>query len=282
MALKKGSKEAKEYMAKLRAARVSGSQTALSFDTKKKKPATKKPAIKKVVKQTGSSNLLYDKKRQALPVGKRLSANGNTYYEKRADHSDKGKLLGIGNVFDTSVIKEVDDLKKQYHKLAKKYHPDMGGTTIQFQQLQKDYESLLKKLLNGSKLNNEQVNNEIVIDKAIRDIIDTLIHYNDLIIEVIGKWLWISGNTYAIKDILKSSGLTFIKKANVPYWVYKGSESSGRGKMSLDDIKMKYGSTKVDLKPAKTISGFRLTTTEKARLKSAFSKLKTGLNKRPI
>lgn len=252
---KKGSQAAKDKMAKLR-------------------------SLKKT--QNGSSNTAIDKKKQALPVGKRKSAAGKTYYEYRANRTDKGKLLGLGSVFDTTVIKEVDDLKKQYHKLAKKYHPDMGGSTIQFQQLQKDYEDLLNKLLKGSSLNKEQIDNEIVIDKAIRDIIDLLINYESLIIEVIGKWLWISGDTYSIKDILKSSGLTFIKKGGIPYWVYKGSESSGRGKMTIEEIKAKYGSQKIDVKPTKKISGFRLTSTEKSKIKTALSKLKTGLNKRPI
>jgi hypothetical protein len=79
--LKKGSKEAKAFMAKIRAAKG-----------KKKVVGKKKEATKK---QTGSSVLKLDKKIQAKPVGKRKSASGKTYYESRANRSDKGKLLGI-------------------------------------------------------------------------------------------------------------------------------------------------------------------------------------------
>jgi|688.fasta_scaffold390017_1 hypothetical protein len=78
-------------------------------------PATKKPAVKKVaakkvttkkpaavkkattkkspLRQTGSSNTKFDKLVQAMKPGKRTSAAGNVYYERRADHSDKGKKL---------------------------------------------------------------------------------------------------------------------------------------------------------------------------------------------
>ena len=35
---------------------------------------------------------------------------------------------------------KLDDLKKQYHSLAKKYHPDKGGTKEQFQELQNNYD----------------------------------------------------------------------------------------------------------------------------------------------
>lgn len=55
--------------------------------TSKKKTATRKT-------QTGSSNIAYDKRKQALAPGKRKSASGRIYYEYRANRSDAGKLLG--------------------------------------------------------------------------------------------------------------------------------------------------------------------------------------------
>ena len=55
----------------------------------KKKAAPKKVAKKKLTKQD------YDKRYQAKKPGKRTSASGNTYYENRANRSDKGRLLGI-------------------------------------------------------------------------------------------------------------------------------------------------------------------------------------------
>ena len=74
-----------------------------------KKAATKKVAKKKVYKQTGGSNLLYDKRFQALKPGKRKTANphkyrgktikkSTTYTENRENRTDKGRLLGIGNI----------------------------------------------------------------------------------------------------------------------------------------------------------------------------------------
>jgi len=54
-----------------------------------KKSAPKKVAKKKLTKQD------YDKRYQAKKPGKRKSATGKTYYENRANRSDRGKLLGI-------------------------------------------------------------------------------------------------------------------------------------------------------------------------------------------
>ena len=292
MAFKKGSKEAKDYMSKVRASKVSGVKKKKAVLKKKaiakkkiapKKVVAKKTALakSKVVKQKGTSNKKYDKMRQALPPGIRISkATGKPYKEVRANRSDKGVLLGLGSIFDVKIIQDLDSLKKQYLKLAKKYHPDAGGTTIQFQELQNEYERLFKKLLNGSGLSEEAKENEVEIDKEIRNIIDALVNLENLNVELIGKWLWISGETYPVKDVLKSAGLLFIKKAGVSYWVYKGSESAGRGKMSMEEIKNKYGSSKIDLKKTKKISGVK--PINKTKLKSALLKLKKGLNKRMI
>lgn len=56
-------------------------------------------AVKK--KQTGTSNREIDKRIQAMPVGKRKAGPGaqrDSYYENRANRSDKGKLLGVGAI----------------------------------------------------------------------------------------------------------------------------------------------------------------------------------------
>jgi hypothetical protein len=57
-----------------------------------KKKVTKKVAVKK---QTGISVTKKDKLYQAMKPGKRTTTWGTTYYESRANRSDKGALLGI-------------------------------------------------------------------------------------------------------------------------------------------------------------------------------------------
>lgn len=66
----------------------------------------KKVAKKKVSKKKYGLNPKLDKLYTAKKPGKRKSASGNTYYEYRANRSDKGKLLGIKN--DSKIL---DDYK---------------------------------------------------------------------------------------------------------------------------------------------------------------------------
>ena len=62
------------------------------------KKATAKRAVSKVrqsTRQTGTSKLTRDLKKEALAPGRRISKAGNVYYERRRNRSDKpGQLLG--------------------------------------------------------------------------------------------------------------------------------------------------------------------------------------------
>jgi hypothetical protein len=242
-----------------------GSKTSVIYSKKVKKKAAKKKAVPK-------QGVLFGVKKKAA------KKKATSYHKDTASHNVK--ISVVSGFFDTTAIKDLDALKKQYFSLAKKYHPDAGGTTVQFQELQAEYDKLLKKILSGSGLSEEQKENEKEIDKAIRDIIDSIINLPGITIELVGKWLWIGGDTYPVRTILKSAGLVYIKKAGVSYWVYKGVESKSRGKMDINEIKAKYGVHEFKAPAKKLISG--VPKFNKTKLKSALLRLKKGLNKRPV
>jgi len=155
---------------------------------------------------------------------------------------NKRQNKGVNGFFDETTIKTLDDLKKQYYKLSMIHHPDKPtGNTQAFQDLQNEYEKLVKQILKGSKLSEEEQKNEIEIDEALREALNSIMHL-DVKIEIIGKWIWVSGNTFPVKETLKAANFTFIKKAGAPFWVFKGEESKGRGKLTIEEIRKLYGS----------------------------------------
>ena len=284
MKLKKGSKEAKAFMAKLRAAKgkpkkkVSGWNKGGTFiiETDEKKPVNAKKVIKV-------------ERRKVVKAGtfKNFTRVGAIQHKDTKSHNVNIRVLSglskkIAGLFDTSVINDIDELKKEYFKLAKKYHPDAGGTNEQFQTLQNEYDKHLKTLLSGSKLSSEQQANEIELDKALRDAANALAGLSGIDIELSGKWLWVTGNTYPIRTELKAAGFLFAstKKA----WFYKGTESKGRGKMSLEEIKTKYGATKIQPKDTgKKLNGISsIGKVNKTKLQAALKKAAKSLNKRII
>ena len=55
--------------------------------------------------------------------------------------------------------------KEKYRKLAKKMHPDVGGSPIEFQEMQMEYQTCILKLnqnLNKKELINNSTNNELL------------------------------------------------------------------------------------------------------------------------
>jgi DNA repair protein RadC len=67
-----------------------------------KKSAPKKKVVKKIAKKI--TGIKEDKMRQAKRPGKRVSKYGNIYTENRSNRSDKGKLLGVGKIYDSAKL----------------------------------------------------------------------------------------------------------------------------------------------------------------------------------
>jgi len=108
MRLKKGSKAAKDFMAKLRAKRG-----------KKSVSGTKKPSNR----QTGTSNRAIDKRIEAKKPGRRIVGKGNNahaYYERRANRSDKGRLMGMAGISLNDVGSELLELEFKINNLRAK------------------------------------------------------------------------------------------------------------------------------------------------------------------
>jgi len=183
------------------------------------------------------------------------------------------KIGALYEFFDIKGLTDVDSLKKAYFKLAKVYHPDAGGTKEQFQKLQKEYEGLFKTIMSGSNLSANDIANEIELDENLRKAVDAIIGIPQLNLELIGKWIWVSGNTYPIRNELKNAGFMFapVKKM----WYYKGIESAGRGKLTIDEIRKKYGTQAIQKEGMKKIQGIGNISTVKK--KKFFLSLKKAL-----
>ena len=275
MKLKKGSKEAKAFMAKLRAAKGKPKKKVAGWNkggTYIIESGEGKPAkAKKVLKVT---------RRKVVKAG-----TFKDFTRVGAIRVLSGLSRKIAGLFDIKTITDLDSLKQEYRKLALIYHPDKGGTTAQFQELQNEYDKLRDKILSGSTLSEEEKENEIVIDEAIRNAINAVINLEGINIQLIGKWVWCSGLTYPVRTVFSSAGFKPIKKDNIFYWVYKGVESKSRGGTDFNDIVKKYGSKPIKPKGSGgKLNGINktITLTQKRKFKAALLKLKKAINKRII
>ena len=133
-------------------------------------------------------------------------------------------------------VTNLEDLKKQYRKLSLKLHPDReGGNEKAFISMKAEYDTLFKLLEKGK--STEEAT-------AYTDIIDALMKY-DLDIEIIGTWVWIAGNTYEIKDLIKELGFKWAAKKKMWYWHSGEYTRRSKKKFDISEIREMHGSEKV-------------------------------------
>ena len=136
-------------------------------------------------------------------------------------------------------VAELTEAKKLYKQLAKKLHPDVGGDDESFKALNAVYNNVIE--------HNLYFSNEYKFDLEIEKIISQILHFENIEIEVIGKWIWISGETREIKETLKNLGFKWASKKKMWYFG-ELQKSSNRREKSIEEIKATYGSQKVATK----------------------------------
>ena len=121
-------------------------------------------------------------------------------------------------------VETLEELRKQYKELLKKYHPDNpNGSTEATQEVNAEYDDLFKLLKNkhdhsteqtsdSDKKNYDNMKYNFEEDEKLREVLQAIIHLSDITIEICGSWIWISGNTYQHKTELKEHGFKFASK----------------------------------------------------------------------
>lgn len=137
--------------------------------------------------------------------------------------------------------KTLEELRREYKRLLKKYHPDnVGGSEELTKEINTEYEKMFDILKNeSSSQQKEEYNKEM--DAAFRDILNQIIDL-DIDIEVIGSWVWVSGNTYAIKETLKRLGFNWINKRKMWAWHSEPFSKKRNSNKSLEELRTYYGS----------------------------------------
>ena len=150
----------------------------------------------------------------------------------------------------------VNEVKAQYKSLAKKFHPDMNidsDTTIIMQEINKEYSFAIAKAIKsdkGEKFTAQEVEAEILNAEEYKNAISAIIHLENINIELCGGWLWVSGNTYPVKSILKDAKFKFASVKKMWYFRSAENATSNFKPMQIDQIRAKYGSQQISHKAA--------------------------------
>lgn len=135
----------------------------------------------------------------------------------------------------------LEGLKKEYRKLAKKYHPDhFGGDGSKFIELQETFEKLFTKLKSSDKdaWKHKEAPSEFM------QLINKLMEFPNLEVEQVGGWLYVTGSgTYNAKEGLKA--LKFWWSSKHKAWIYSGEQGKTQRKATKVNPRKVYGSEKI-------------------------------------
>ena len=151
-------------------------------------------------------------------------------------------------------LNSMEAVKKQYRKLAMKYHPDRGGDEETFKQINNEYEEAMEiakaNETKKAKTKKEEdfIKSQYTNSKNFRSIIDKLIVLEGIEIEITGTWLWLRGNTYKYKEYLKSEFNAQWSKSKKCWFISPNKDfrkTRGYKGKSMSSIRNIYGSTKI-------------------------------------
>jgi len=143
--------------------------------------------------------------------------------------------------------KSVEDVKAEYKRLIKQYHPDISGadTTAQMQEINAEYDIVFERLKNVHKTAEGKTytakTETAETPEQFKQIIETLMKCEGLLIDLVGNWIWLRGETFRHKEVIKSLGFHWSGSKRMWYW-RADENASGRHKSTdYNKIKERYG-----------------------------------------
>ena len=146
----------------------------------------------------------------------------------------------------------LEELKRQFKQLAIKHHPDKGGNSTDMQEINAEYDILFERLKNTHQNAEGKTYNTNTCSGTpddFKDLINNLIRLDGIRIEIIGSWVWVTGNTYAYKEEFKKMGFKWSKSKIAWFYHRDGYRKTTPRTYSLDEIRDLYGSETINTNP---------------------------------
>lgn len=138
-----------------------------------------------------------------------------------------------------SEIKTMEELRKNYKNLVFTLHPDKGGNEEEFKKMAQEYNGLLNKIMKGE---NSDIKNDLDdFIESLKKAYNNIKNLKEINIELIGDWLWISGNTKLHKEKLKEEGFKWAIKKQMWYLNDGSYKRRSKKEKSINDIRKTYG-----------------------------------------
>lgn len=154
-------------------------------------------------------------------------------------------------------VNTLEELRRQYRDLLKKYHPDnKDGSTQATQEINAEYDKLFKVLKdrhektadnkeNNAKTDFNNMKYDFSEDAKLREMLNKIIHFDGIKIEIIGNWIWCF-DSFGYRKELKELGFKYAHNKKAWYFHTEAFRKRSHKKLSMEDIRNYYGSTEVE------------------------------------
>ncbi len=145
----------------------------------------------------------------------------------------------------------LEEAKTLYKSLARQNHPDIGGDLRTMQEINSQYAEFCANFAKGDgyerqrqahsegKKSAADFHNLDEVAEVLRVKIEFALNLDGVEVELMGFWVWLTGNTKAHKEAIKENqGWAKHKEA----WFFAGVPSFNRKEKSLDEIRSLHGS----------------------------------------
>lgn len=160
-------------------------------------------------------------------------------------------------------INTLEELRKQYKELLKKFHPDNpNGSTESAQEINAEYDKLFQILKDkhdsktaGSQDNKssyEDMKWDFEEDEKLREMLNKVIGFKDITILIIGNWIWCF-DCYEYRKELKDLGFIFASKKKAWYYHTEAFRKKSNKTLSVREMANIYGCTEVQKEERKQL-----------------------------
>ena len=156
--------------------------------------------------------------------------------------------------------KTSEDVRNEYRRLCKLWHPDLGPRedvdkrTQVMQEINAAYARASATYRQEEMRENARKRNRpeptqqdyadaAAVDERIRAAIEQIITLEGLEIEICGLWVWVGGTTRPHKHELKAAGYSWAPQKEK--WYFAGVPAGGFRAFDMDEIRQRYGSQRV-------------------------------------
>lgn len=145
------------------------------------------------------------------------------------------------------IPKTLEELKKEYRRLIFQHHPDKGGDTEKMQAVNNEYDILFTQLKDihqtkdGETYTAKQATTETA--EQFKDLLNELMKMDEIEIEIIGCFVWVTGNTKQYKEKLKELKFQWHSKKLAWYLKPENYRCKSRKSYEFEEIRQMYGTS---------------------------------------